>query len=791
MKILIFTTHLSNDYYDSPYLHNIPKFQYLPLTNIFLGYSDFNYNNLLRFDFFDSFGTDVIKLVINFNYIPEDNSIYLADEVIHKINKTDNAYLWMLNPFEAKIIEEDLLSYIDTHPIKNDKVIVSTSNVEYSKRTINGVKFIGLQDWWEGHFAHQIKHYSEVSYIHPDRKRLTIDTAQKKFICLNRNQKQHRIWSYYNLLDSPAFEEGHISYHAPDMEENLTLPYKEQVKWALEFIKKPIKEDLVELLFKTKSLDKIDEKNVINHGKGIQPFYHDTLFSIITESLIDQEFITEKTFKAMMHGHPFVFVGCPANLDRLKAKGYMTFEDIFEIKAIERPDQLEKFLTLVHRIPLEEWRQRIKEVWDRVEHNYHLFLGSDHLWENVSDSILKTTEQDRTSGYFCMAPWVHMSIWPNGDAYPCCVYDWKESIGNVNDLGIEGVWNSEKMRKLRLDLINGEKPEGCKRCTTLDDQHIFSYRRKITEDYKHHRPLVDQTKEDGTVEKVNLAYFDIRFSNLCNMKCRSCGPHFSSKWAEDTIGRPEIIEINHEEAWEEIEKYIDTIEEIYFTGGESLFQEQHYKLLDMIIEKGKHPKLVYNSNGSRLDYKGKKVINYWNKINNKIEFQVSLDQIGTKAEYARHGQKWSTIDNNLKYIRDNMSNVEIIPNPTVSVLNILDLDKIIKYLFDNRLATNYNINLNNILMTPEWLNIQILPKPLKAEAETRLRSLIEHLNEYEDMDYYTKNYYIDCLPKIINMMWEKDESHKIEEFKKEMKNLDTIRDENFIEVYPELKELYA
>lgn len=94
-------------------------------------------------------------------------------------------------------------------------------------------------------------------------------------------------------------------------------------------------------------------------------------------------------------------------------------------------------------------------------------------------------------------------------------------------------------------------------------------------------------------------------------------------------------------------------------------------------------------------------------------------------------------------------------------------------------------------MTPEWLNIQILPKPLKAEAETRLRSLIEHLNEYEDMDYYTKNYYIDCLPKIINMMWEKDESHKIEEFKKEMKNLDTIRDENFIEVYPELKELYA
>ena len=789
MKILIFTTHLDGNYYGHVNLKNLPRYKNLPLENFFIGYSDFNWNDLMRFEFFDSFGTDVIKLVMNVTYTPEDNRIYLPEYVINKINKTDNAYLWMINPFEAKIIEDELIAEIDKHAIKNEKVIVSTSNVEYSKRTIKGIKFVGLQDWWESHYAHQMKHFSDVSYIHPDVKRKTVDSAKKKFICLNRNQKQHRIWTYYTLLNSPAYNEGHISYHLPSMQYDYGLTYVEQVKWALDGLH-PLNKISCKKLHIPKILDKLDEHHVINHGDQIQPFYHDSLFSIITESLIDQEFITEKTFKAIAHGHPFVFVGCPANLERLKTKGYKTFEDIFEIKAIETPKQLEKFLELINRVPLDEWRQRVIDVWDRVNHNYFLFLGSQHFFENIRDSIVRTTEQDRTSGYFCMAPWVHMSVWPNGDAYPCCVYDWKESIGNINDLGIEGVWNSEKMRKLRLDLVNGEKPPGCKRCTTLDDQHIFSYRRKITEDYKHHRLLVDETKADGTLEKVNLAYFDIRFSNLCNMKCRSCGPHFSSKWAEDTIGRPEIIEINHEEAWEEIEKYIDTVEEIYFTGGESLFQEQHYKLLDMIIQKNLHPKLIYNSNGSRLDFKGKKVINYWNKINNKIEFQVSLDQIDNKAEYARHGQKWSTIDNNLKYIRDHMPNVEIIPNPTVSVLNILDLDTIIKYLFDNKLATNYNINLNNILMTPEWLNIQILPSHIKAEAEKRLTLLLDNLSDYDDMDYYTRNYYIDCLPKIINMMWEKDESHRIEEFKKEMKNLDTIRNENFINVYPELKELY-
>ena len=390
---------------------------------------------------------------------------------------------------------------------------------------------------------------------------------------------------------------------------------------------------------------------------------------------------------------------------------------------------------------------------------------------------------------FCMAPWTHMSVWQQGNAYPCCIYDWQDPIGNINDAGIKGVWNSEKMKTLRLNMLADKVSPGCDRCNTLDDVGIYSYRRKMNDDFSHHADLIETTNIDGSVDKVNLAYFDIRFSNLCNMKCRSCGPHFSSKWAEDTKGKPYVIEINHKDLWTEIEEYIYMIEEVYFTGGESLFMDQHYRLLDMLIQAGRSPKLVYNSNGSRLEHKGKHIQDYWKHIDNRIEFRVSLDQYGKKAEYTRHGQLWSTIENNLKYIKENIKNVGIYPSPTISVLNILDLKDLMFYLFDNKLATDYDINLSNLCMSPEWLDIQILPKDIKKQAEKNLLSILTGIKNYpmkkKFIDYYNEN-----IPRIIEYMHEKDRTDLIPEFKKQMKHIDRIRNENFLDVFPELGELY-
>lgn len=395
--------------------------------------------------------------------------------------------------------------------------------------------------------------------------------------------------------------------------------------------------------------------------------------------------------------------------------------------------------------------------------------------------------------YFCMAPWVHMSIWQTGDVYPCCIYDWGNPIGNINEDGLKGVWNNEKMKEIRLNMLNNTPNKGCKKCFDYDDQGILSYRHKFNKDYKHHYNTVKTTQIDGTVEKLNLPYFDVRFSNLCNMKCRSCGPHFSSKWAEDTEGKPRVIEINYPNLWNEIEEVLPAIEEIYFTGGESLFMPQHYKLLDMLIKHNLKPKLTYNSNATRLNLKDKHISNYWKHFDS-IFFCVSLDQIGKKAEYTRNGQTWKTVYENLCYIRDNFNHkynngVVIQPNPTISVLNILDLREIINFLFENNIPTNYDINLNNLLTGPDYLSCTILPHNIKKIAKERILLLKNDLNNYQ-IHKHRKDYLNLSLDNIINFMYSIDNTHLITKFKIEMKKLDLKRNENFVEIFSELKELY-
>jgi len=395
---------------------------------------------------------------------------------------------------------------------------------------------------------------------------------------------------------------------------------------------------------------------------------------------------------------------------------------------------------------------------------------------------------DKNKKYFCMAPWVHLSTWQTGDTYPCCAYDYETPVGNVNKEGIRGVWNNKNMKELRLAMLENKPTHGCRKCFDYEKQGIYSYRYKMNQDFAHHWPLVEQTKDDGTVDKLNIAFFDVRFSNLCNMKCRSCGSHFSSKWAEDEEGKSRVVEIDYPYLWEEIDEILETTEEIYFTGGESLFMQQHYDLLDRLIEIEHFPKLMYNSNASRLHLKNKHIKDYWNYFDN-IVFAVSCDQIGEKANYTRHGQKWDRIFNNLCWIRDNQPNVSIIPSPTISVLNIIDLGEIIEFLYDNYLVTDYDINLNNLLVTPEHLSCTILPKHLKKQAEKNLRRTIKNLKRYS-MEETKRRDIRDRLEKVIEFMNSEDNSHLIPEFQLKTKKLDKIRNENFAETFPELKEIY-
>ena len=132
---------------------------------------------------------------------------------------------------------------------------------------------------------------------------------------------------------------------------------------------------------------------------------------------------------------------------------------------------------------------------------------------------------------FCILPWVHMYVNPDGNVLPCCIGDWKRPLGNTQTNTIEQIWNSYPYKKLRKALLEGKKPIECNACWKHESSGVSSFRQENNKKFEKHLGIRNHTKADGTLDIMKLLYFDVRWSNICNFKCRTCSATYSSSWA--------------------------------------------------------------------------------------------------------------------------------------------------------------------------------------------------------------------------------------------------------------------
>jgi len=81
------------------------------------------------------------------------------------------------------------------------------------------------------------------------------------------------------------------------------------------------------------------------------------------------------------------------------------------------------------------------------------------------------------------------------------------------------------------------------------------------------------------------------------------------------------------------------VEEVYWVGGEPLMYEQHWRYMKQIVDQGDGPRVYarYNTNLSRIDYRG---VNLYRDILAHLrDWQIcaSLDGTGAVGEYIRTG----------------------------------------------------------------------------------------------------------------------------------------------------------
>jgi len=280
----------------------------------------------------------------------------------------------------------------------------------------------------------------------------------------------------------------------------------------------------------------------------------------------------------------------------------------------------------------------------------------------------------------CLAPWVHTYLSPQTERRMCCAsrepaqnfeqyIDTSAGTGRYIPITLEQHWNSEHMKSVRRRMMAGETLPECEVC---NDRllNVSVYR-----DYFGHLfggrldQVWDSTDPDGSTTMRPVSW-DYRFSNLCNFKCRTCGDMLSSAWESEQKSQDMVDWANPKNNWmrkdirESISQFQDSqieaefglaveqhrVEEIYWVGGEPLMYEQHWRYMKRIIELGDGPNVYarYNTNLSRVDYRG---INLYRDIlSHTRDWQIcaSLDGTSDTGEYIRTGLDYGTFLDNFR-----------------------------------------------------------------------------------------------------------------------------------------------
>jgi molybdenum cofactor biosynthesis enzyme MoaA len=385
---------------------------------------------------------------------------------------------------------------------------------------------------------------------------------------------------------------------------------------------------------------------------------------------------------------------------------------------------------------------------------------------------------------FCVIPWMHFVL-DGSEVLPCCrMYgrfspeplkkDLKESL------------NTDSFQNIRQNFLENRPPNECLECFKCESAGLLSRRNKYNVAYKE---VIEEVEKNPsvTITEKDIRYADLRFSNKCNLSCRTCGPYFSTAWNKDAlelgqIKNPIINTIN-----KSMIPDLDNCHSFYFAGGEPLLEKEHSYYLTKLTERNDCSDITlrYNSN---LDIKKiENFVEHWRKFKKVIIF-ASIDHIEKeKAEYIRDKCNWINVLNNLYLIQKLKGNIELNIQVTVSIFNVYDLPDIVDYFLYKLKLSPMLIELS-LLQEPEIFSVRLLPDELKEKLTEKMKSYsilrLQEFNLDKEIMYLISN-----IKKIISYTNGSVSNEVTKNFVSKTIELDRIRNQSMLKVFPNLKQL--
>lgn len=336
---------------------------------------------------------------------------------------------------------------------------------------------------------------------------------------------------------------------------------------------------------------------------------------------------------------------------------------------------------------------------------------------------------------FCVLPWVSLEASPIGTVRPCCLADDELTDDEGNKFSLlnadfAAIQNSTAMTQLREQFLAGEKPQTCRKCWNEERAGRTSKRMHTINRLKH-----TVTDTNWTRDAKPLMFLDLKLGNICNLKCRICGSWSSSQFASEEIAQlpKEEQKKSHaytmlragawpkenESFWREIDSVLGDIRYIEFTGGEPFMIEQHFDMLQGIINRGiaGQVEIHYNTNGTQWPERGPEIWQHFKTV----EIALSIDDLGSRFEYQRSNAVWDEVQQNLerfRHLRQASPNIQLQCCSTVNIFNVRYIDQLAQWIVQQ----DFDFVYWNIMHDAWYFSIASLPESAKTDVILHLES---------------------------------------------------------------------
>jgi organic radical activating enzyme len=340
------------------------------------------------------------------------------------------------------------------------------------------------------------------------------------------------------------------------------------------------------------------------------------------------------------------------------------------------------------------------------------------------------------------------------------------------------------MRGLREQFLAGRQPQTCRKCWNEERAGRTSKRMHTLDRMKHMG-----ISGEWTADAKPLMFLDLKLGNICNLKCRICGSWSSSQFANEEIAqlpaeqkkqsfayqmlRAGAWPRENAQFWDQIDGCLNDIRYIEFTGGEPFMIDEHFDMLQGIVDRGiaHQVEIHYNTNGTQWPERGPDIWRHFKTV----EVAFSIDDLGARFEYQRTNAVWHEVITNLtkfRTLRDNSHNIRLQCCSTVNVFNVRYIDQLAHWIAKQQFDFVYW----NIMHDAWYFSIATLPNSAKAEITNHLRSADVPAQYREEFD------------RIIDFM---NNGASTDGFMLRMKiaDLDRKRDQNLREVAPEFAHM--